>query len=226
MDMYFQGAEWWNKGVTPQYLSKAMGFFERAMAPDPNNVAAMVGIAATEVAIGASFMTDDGPARLTTAEAVITKVFSRTPDHAVAHLVLAYVQMMTNRAAQGIRQCEQALTLNRNLADAHGALGLGKYLLGRAAETESHIKEALRLSPRDPYAFRWLHNVGAAKTQLRADEEAVLWFRRGLEANRNYSLSHFHLAAALARLGQLDEARAAGRQALRLTQASISADCA
>jgi tetratricopeptide (TPR) repeat protein len=193
-----------------------MGFFERALALDPSNVEAIVGIAATEVAIAASFMTDDGPARLAAAEAAITKVFSQTPNHAAAHLVLGYVQMITNRAAQGIRECEQALALNRNLADAHGALGIGKYLLGRAAETESHVKEALRLSPRDPYAFRWMHNVGAAKTQLRADEEAVLWFRRGLEANRNYSLSHFHLAAALARLGKLEEARAAVQAGLAL----------
>jgi Flp pilus assembly protein TadD len=95
-------------------------------------------------------------------------------------------------------------------------LGLGKYLLGRAAETESHVKEALRLSPRDPYAFRWMHTVGVANTQLQADEEAVLWFRRGLEANRNHSLSHFHLAAALARLGELDKARAAVRAGLAL----------
>ena len=29
------------------------------------------------------------------------------------------------------------------------------------------------------------------------------WFRRSIEANRNYSTAHFHLAAALALLGAL-----------------------
>ncbi len=33
--------------------------------------------------------------------------------------------------------------------------------------------------------------------------------RRRLDANRNYSVTHFDLAAELARLGKLDEARAA-----------------
>lgn len=216
MDLYFQGREWWNKGLTPDYLSAARGFFERALALDTGNVEAMVGVASVDLAIAAAFMTDDGPARLAAAEATLTKVFSLTPNHAVAHLILGYVQMITNRAAQGIGECEQALALNRNLADAHSALGLGKYLLGRAAETESHVKEALRLSPRDPLAFRWMHTVGVANTQLRADEQAVLWLRRGLEANRNYSLSHFHLAAALARLGELDKARAAVQAGLAL----------
>jgi hypothetical protein len=42
-----------------------------------------------------------------------------------------------------------------------------------------------------------------------ADAEAVVWLRRGLEANRNSSLAHFILAATLALLGELDEALAA-----------------
>jgi hypothetical protein len=57
--------------------------------------------------------------------------------------------MFTKRGAQGIAECEQALALDRNLAVAHGLIGMAKYLLGRGAETETHIHEALRLSPRD-----------------------------------------------------------------------------
>ncbi len=54
-----------------------------------------------------------------------------------------------------------------------------------------------------------MHYVGVAKLLLDAEAEAVVRLRRCLEANRNYSIAHFHLAAALARLGSLDEARAA-----------------
>jgi hypothetical protein len=70
MDMYFQGMGWWNKGLTPEYLSKARVFFERALALDPGNVEAMVSVAAIDLAVGATFMTDNGPARLAAAEAV------------------------------------------------------------------------------------------------------------------------------------------------------------
>ena len=38
--------------------------------------------------------------------------------------------------------------LDRNLADAHAYIGLGKIFTGRAEEAEAHIGEALRLSPR------------------------------------------------------------------------------
>ena len=58
--------------------------------------------------------------------------------------------------------------------------------------------------------------VGVAKVQLHADTEAVVWLRRGLDANRNFSAAHFNLAAALARLGELDQARAAVQAGLAL----------
>jgi tetratricopeptide (TPR) repeat protein len=106
--------------------------------------------------------------------------------------------------------------LNRNLADAHGAIGVAKIFIGRSEETEADIQEAMRLSPRDDSIYRWLHYVGVAKLQLGAEAEAVMWLRRCLEANRNYPIAHFHLASALARLGSLDEARATVRAGLVL----------
>jgi tetratricopeptide (TPR) repeat protein len=124
--------------------------------------------------------------------------------------------LYTRRAAEGIAECEQALALDRNLASAHAFIGLAKYLLGRGAETEPHINEAFRLSPRDTLAHRWMVYVGLAKAQLGADTEAVIWMRRGIDANRNFSIGHFNLAAALARLGKLDEARATVKAGLAL----------
>jgi tetratricopeptide (TPR) repeat protein len=67
----------------------------------------------------------------------------------------------------------------------------------------------LRLSPRDTLAYIWMGIAGSAKTYLGSREQAVAWFRRTIEANRNYPLAYFHLAAALAQLGRLDEAHSA-----------------
>ncbi|WP_136623500.1 tetratricopeptide repeat protein [Bradyrhizobium centrolobii] len=146
----------------------------------------------------------------------ITKALSLAPNHALAHLVFGLVQIFTKRAVQGIAKCEQALTLDRNLARAHAAIGLAKFFLGRGAETEFYTNEAFRLSPRDTLAHRWRVWVGLAKAQLGADDEAAIWMHRGLDANRNYSVTHFDVAAALARLAKLDEARAAVNAGLAL----------
>jgi tetratricopeptide (TPR) repeat protein len=45
-------------------------------------------------------------------------------------------------------------------------------------------------------------------------DQAVQWFRRAIEANRNYPRSHFGLGAALAELGRVDEARSAVKAGL------------
>src|SRR5262249_6384874 len=152
----------------------------------------------------------------TSAEATLVKVLSLAPNHALAHALLGFVQVFTKRAAQGIARCEHALALDRNLAVAHALIGAGKFFLGRGVETEAHINEALRLSPRDTVAHRWMAFLGFAKVQLGADAEALVWMRRSLDANRNTSVTYFDLASALARLGELEEARTVAQAGLAL----------
>ena len=215
-DLIFQGKAWLNKGPAPENAARARGFFERAVALDPENIEGLIGMARVDVTLGVTLYTDDRTAHLTAAETTLSKALSLAPNDAVAHLLLGVVQISTNRAAQGIAECEQALALDRNLADAQASMGYGKYILGRDEETEAHVHEALRLSPRDIFAYRWLFIGGVAKLFIGADAEAVAWFRRSIEANRSFHLAHFYLAASLARLGHLDQARAAVRAGLAI----------
>jgi tetratricopeptide (TPR) repeat protein len=216
MDVVFQGRSCFNRGLIPDYMTRARRFFEQALALDPENIEAMVGLARVDQNLGASLMTDDRSARLAAAETTIIKVLSLAPNHASAHAILGAVEIFTKRADRSIAEFEQALALDRNLARAHALIGLAKLFLGRGEETEPHVNEAFRLSPRDTFAPEWLIYVGLAKAQLGADAEAVSWMRRGLDANRSYSIAHFFLGAALARLGELEQARTAIQAGLAL----------
>jgi len=216
MDLFFQGRAWFNKGLTPELMTQAQIFFQRALTLDPGNLDAMHGLAMVDASVGAADMTDDRLARFANAETTLTSVLSLAPNHPMAHLHLGLVLMLTKRPAQGIAECEQALALDRNSAGAHGLIGYAKYLLGRGGETEHHINEAFRLSPRDTLANVWMLWAGLGKAQLNAGTEAVGWMRRALEANRNFSAAHFHLAAELALLGELDQARTAVQTGLAL----------
>ncbi len=138
------------------------------------------------------------------------------PNHALAHFVLGTTYVLINRNAQAIAECERALALDRNLAYAHTMIGIAKTALGRAEETEAHINEALRLSPRDVMAHHWISSIGTAKLHLGSNDEAVEWLRRSIEANRNLSFTQFSLAAALAQLGRIEEARDAANAGLAL----------
>jgi TolB-like protein/class 3 adenylate cyclase len=216
MDLYFQGLAWFNKGRTPENVAQARGFFDRALAADPDNVDALIGSARADVVEGVNIIVSDPVAAFAAAEAKLTKALSSVPDHAGGHLWLGLVDILTKRAAEGIAECEHALALDRNLAEAHACVGWGKMFIGRAEDSEAHIGEALRLSPRDTQAYIWMNVAGLTKLHLGSWEQAVAWFRRAIEANRNNPPTYLNLAAALAQLGRLDEAHSAVKAGLAL----------
>ncbi len=209
MDLYFQGMAWMNKGATPENFSRARGFFERALRIDPGAIEALVGRGFADAWSGGMFGPVDRLARFASAEADLTKALSLAPGNAAAHAAMGFLCNVTDRAETGIAQFERALALNRNLAMAHFGVGLAKYCLGRPEETEAYIREALRLSPHDTSAFIWLAGAGFARFSLGEDDAAIVWLRRSIETNRNYSVAHFFHAAALAHLGRVEEARVA-----------------
>jgi Tfp pilus assembly protein PilF len=216
MDLYFQGKAFLNKGVTPALLARERDFFVRAVALDRDNIESAVAAAQVDVSMGSSFMTDDGSVHFKAAENALNCALLRAPNHPRAHMLLGAVYIRTCRAANGIAECYQALRLDRNLADAHGFIGLGKYVLERGQEVEGHIQDALRVSPRDTRSFLWFMFVGMAKLMTKTEIEAIDWLRRSVEANPNHALSHFHLAGTLAMMGDTKEARSSAEAGLAL----------
>jgi tetratricopeptide (TPR) repeat protein len=126
-------------------------------------------------------LTDDRIARLAVAEDNLTAALSMAPESALAHLLLGVVQMHTNRASDGVASCERALDLDRNMAVAHAQIGDGKLLLGQPEETERHIQEALRLSPRDAHALARIGRLPEARSEARA----------GLALNPTFTIARF-----------------------------------
>src|SRR5689334_5181583 len=207
VDLYFQGMAWLNIGNTPDYLSHARDYLERAVKLDPGNVEALVWGAYVDVFMASLYAGGNRETRLATGEAALVKALTLAPDHAWAHLSLGLAQIQTKRALQGIAECERALAIDRNLAPAHAMIGLAKFRIGCGEETQAHVDEALRLSPRDPFVAAWLSIAGDAKLFLGRDEEAVSLFGRAISLNRNNPYTHFLLAAALANLGRAAEAK-------------------
>jgi len=216
MDLYFQGMAWLNKGHAPENVAQAHICFDRALIADPGNVEALIGSARADAVEGINLFVTDPAAALAAAERKLIKALSSVPDHPRGHMWLGLVDIWTKRAAEGIAECEHALELDRNLADAHANIGFGKIFIGRAEETEAHIAEGLRLSPRDTYAYIWIARVGQANLYLGRWEQAVAWYRRSIDLNRKFPYIYFVLGAALAQLGRLDEARSAIKAGLAL----------
>jgi len=207
MDFYFRGRAWQNKGYSLRHLDEALVFYERALALDPENVDALAGKTWVEMSkVGSYLYTGDRATHLARALAAGTRAVSLAPEHASAQAWLAFAEIYNRQAARGIARCEHALQLDRNIAWANAVLGAGKMFVGLSEETEVHIREALRLSPKDASAFLWLAIVGHSKVHIRRHEDAIEWITRSISAGGTYPLRHFYLAIALASLDRTDEA--------------------
>jgi hypothetical protein len=87
-----------------------------------------------------AFLADNRAALLAAAEGASTKVLSPAPEYALAHHCLGCVQVASNRASQGMAECERSLAPDRIwLALTESA----KYFVGRREEVETRVKEAL-----------------------------------------------------------------------------------
>jgi TolB-like protein/class 3 adenylate cyclase len=215
MDHYFLGLAM-HRRHTVAILDKARFHYDRALDLDPDNVDALVARAWIDLDFVGGWLSEDRRERLLSAEGFVDKALKLRPDSAHAHLALGAARMYGNRAVQGIAGCERALAIDRNLANAHAHIGLAKLFLGRGEETEAHVLEALRISPRDANASGWTIIAGTAKFHLGRDEEALVWLSRSLELNPNSPVTRFCLAATLAQLDRLEEACEAARACLEL----------
>jgi TolB-like protein len=216
VDFYFMGRARLNRAQTPQSLMETRGFFERALVLDAKNIEALVGMAIVDTIVGWADMSGDRNVHLSAAETALAKALAMSPNHALAHATLGAVQIVTDRVLQGIAECQRALELDHNLATAHALIGHAKHQLGRSAETEAHVNEAVRLSPRDAFLPWWINWVGFSKFALDDCVAAASCFQRSIEVNRNNSYGHLALASTLVQLGRLDEAKAALQQGLAL----------
>jgi TolB-like protein len=216
MDHYFLGLAHFKKGITVQEQQRARSHFDRALDLDSDNVGALVMRAWVDLTVAIHLYSEDRPERFRAAEADIGKALRLRPETADAHVALGLLRLYTNRANQGIAECERGLAIDRNHPHAHALIGLGKNFTGRHEETEAHVVEALRISPHDRRAGMWLMIAASAKLLAGQDEEAIARLSRSIELDPNEPMRHFYLATASAHLGRIEEAREAARVGLEL----------
>jgi tetratricopeptide (TPR) repeat protein len=99
---------------------------------------------------------------------------------------------------------------------------LGSVILGWTGSAERAIEwgeRAIRLSPFDPWSFAAFHAITLGHFHRGRYEEALDAAHKAVHANTAHSISYMLLAAPLAKLGRLEEARAAAARVLELQPA-------
>ena len=203
----YQRGLWHFYKYGPDENKTAQTFFRRAIALDPNFAPGHYGYAlALQWEIWhystRPFAEVQGIPR---EEALIA--VSLDDKDAMGHAVLAHMRMWGGDWEGAIAEARTAVALNPNGAFGISMLGCVLGFGGYHEEALDRLRQAMRASPHDPLTSLWLLWIGVIQFFARQFATAVQTLRQVIRLQPGYTPSPVLIAASLAYLGQLDEAR-------------------
>jgi adenylate cyclase len=193
--------------------AEACAFFAKAVTLDPDYAAAHAWLARSYVFQWA--MNWIGEDSLEVAYEHAKTAVALDDDLPLGHAVLGWVQMWRKEANEALSAGRHAVALDPNNADARLFLSITLSALGGGKESLNYIRSAIRLNPY-PSAL-YLMALGLSYYVLGQFEEAIEAYQRGVELRPLFPPNHQCLAMAYLRLERKEEALAAWRTHLALT---------
>lgn len=126
---------------------------------------------------------------------------------AMAHAVLAHMLMWRGEWEAAIAEARAAHALNPNSSFVTSMLGCVLGFGGYHAEAMDRLHQAMRASPNDPLTWLWILWTGCVQFYSRQFEAAVQTLGQVIRLRPGATQCHGMIAASLAYLGRLDEAR-------------------
>ncbi len=155
-DCYQRGL-WHLYRFTTEEIETAKSLFERAIALDPSFAQAYARLAYVHIQLGWYGPKEDRAERLKDATSLAGQAIELDGRNPAARLSLGRALTLSGPAESSVEELRVAVALDPSFAQAHFALGLALCCLERHDETLREIDEALRLSPRDPHLWMFLH---------------------------------------------------------------------
>ncbi len=205
----YQRGVWHMWKYVPKEIQIGIEVLKRATELDPGFAPAYAYMSYCHyqlVVLGAS---DDIEGDLKAGMVAAKKALLLDDQDPTAYFAIGRIYMMQGKHDESITALETALKLNPSFAQAHHGLGMVFTLADRLNEAKAACMQSERLSPRDP--ILWASTIVHALACLlsRDYEEAVKWARITIQIPRSTSYwPHAVLAAGLAQLDQMEEARA------------------
>lgn len=136
-----------------------------------------------------------------------------------------YIVCFSGRYDDAIAWYRRAIELNENFALAHGNMAAALAFGGQPDAAIEAVDRSLRMSPRDPFNFSYLHFAGVAYFAAERYAEGVASEEQALRERPNFAPALRCLAACHVGLGQMEKARDAIEDVLRLApESSIKRD--
>jgi adenylate cyclase len=196
--------------------SDRIDLYERALALDPQNEPAMLGLSNALNQRENALWSEDPAADKARAEKLADSALALQPDDTRAHMAKATVFFAKRQWKAAIAQAEAALEDDPNNASAHASASFWKMFLGHSEDGFGGVETALRLSPRDPDVSSWQHYMCHLHTHLSQWEQAIEWCGKSIASGNDSMYPYVDLAAANAWAGHDKEAKDAVAQLRKL----------
>jgi len=207
--------------VSLEGYRQAESYFRQALARDPHNLSAQIGIGAFHARMGAQVLDDEPAVHRTKARDILQDAIRRDPESSTAYFYLGLaLNNLPQTLPQAIEAFERAIEIDPSNASAHGQIGNALIRTGRPAEGLEHVRYAMRLSPHDPILEVWLEFAGNGELELGRYTEAIDDFGRAATVNPTYPRCWAGLAATHALAGH-DAQAAAYAEKLRGFQPNL-----
>jgi TolB-like protein/Flp pilus assembly protein TadD len=200
-ELYLKGRFFWNKR-TGEDLHKAIGYFEQAIAKDPDYALAYVGSADSYLLLS-SYSNISPRESLPPARAALEKALALDDSLAEAHASFGLLDTLELNLQHALVGFQRAIELKPNYATAHHWLALGYATL---AQFDPAISEAKRAIVLDPLSLIINADCSYIYFNARRYDEAETQARKTLEMDSRFFLAHYYLGAVLQFKGQIAQA--------------------
>ena len=219
-DLVMRGWALYHRPRSAAATQEAQRALEQALEIDPRSVDARVGIAAVLLVnlVGnfaprsnSSFTQDSARAEQSLLEAI-----ESDPNNSAAHSNMGLLRRVQNRLTEARIEFEVAISLGANDNYTHGQLAWTLLFLGQPRAGLVRAEKILRLSPRDPSIWGAYLILGWCQLLLNQGELVIEQLIKSRAANPRPWVTHFGLSGALGLIDDLEGAKAALAESLKL----------
>ena len=168
--------------VTKDSNDAARALFEQALKIDPNSAAALAGNANTytlDFAYGWTNPQTDYDAKILEQA---DRAIALAPDNWRAYAAKSTYLFLSQRANEAVGTADTALAVDPNLTPVYATRGVAETSLGRFEQAKSDLRQAMRLSPRDPRIGVWYLQIGSAELEQGHYDVAIDDLHKSLDA--------------------------------------------
>ncbi len=204
----YQRGMWHLNKVSSEDYREAVKLFWQAIERDPKLSLGYVGLSRILYGAATVYGWSEHPDEdLREALEAATKAIALDRSDAYAHFAYSGAALYLGQHKEALEAARCSIALNPNFA--YGNLRLGQVLIysGHPADAIERIEHSLRHSPFDTQLGSMIGLLALARYQSKDYAEAVVQARAAVQ--RDFAPGYVLMAAALARLGRIDEARKA-----------------